>query len=53
VREATQQEEGICVVCKQPIVPEKHIAVDLKHGKYCHAACYNEYERQQKSRKHN
>jgi len=53
VREETQSKEGICVVCKQPIIPGKHVAIDLKHGKYCHATCYNEYEHQQKSRKYN
>ena len=53
MREETQPEDRICVVCKQAIVPGKHVAIDLKHGKYCHATCYNEYERQQKTKKYN
>ena len=44
--------ERTCVVCKEPIVPGKHVAVDLRQGKYCHATCYNEYERQQKTKKY-
>ena len=52
VREETYLER-ICVVCKQLIEPRKHVAIDLMKGKYCHATCYNEFERQQKSEKHN
>ena len=53
MREETQPKERICVVCRQPIIAGKHVAIDLKQGNYCHATCFNEYERRQKSQKQN